>query len=444
MSASDLDLQDEQKSFDGKFVLPTNKSIGAEKIAPDAIDEPCVYFCGNSLGAMPKRAAELVKEELDIWGSRAVEGHFSHPKQREWKDIATLAATELAPLIGASEDEIACMASLTSNLHLMMNTFYQPTPTRFKILCEYKAFPSDQYAFNSQASLHGFDPKDTVLEVQPRPGEYTIRTEDILDIIKKEGQSIAIVLFSGVQYYTGQYFQMEAITKFAQEQGCVCGWDLAHAIGNVPLSLHDWGVDFAVWCSYKYLNSGPGTLGGLFLHQKWDKLTPKFAGWWGHDPDTRFDMPPTFSPAPGAKRFAQSNPSVLATTCLLGSLEVFKEAGGIQKLRGKSIRLTSYLEKLFRSSKFFVEAPSLEQQQTKPCFTIITPSNPEERGAQLSVLFAPSGVMQKIDNGLKLRGIIGDERRPDVIRLTPIPLYNTFQDCQKAAIALDESFEELV
>lgn len=230
------------------------------------------------------------------------------------------------------------------------------------------------------------------------------------------------------------------------------------------MSLHDWGVDFAVWCSYKYLNSGPGTLGGLFIHEKWDHEQPKlvvneneilltipnkhgnnpvnrFAGWWGHDPDTRFEMPPIFSPIPGAKGFAQSNPSVLATVCLLASLELFREAGGINKLREKSIRLTGYLEKLFRRSKYFVDGPI--GTQTKPCFTIVTPSHPEERGAQLSLLFAPSGVMQKIDNELKLRGVIGDERRPDVIRLTPAPLYNTFQDCQKAAIALEESFQEL-
>ncbi|KIJ23873.1 hypothetical protein M422DRAFT_195399, partial [Sphaerobolus stellatus SS14] len=291
---------------------------------------------------------------------------------------------------------------------------------------------------------HGYDPKDAVLEMFPRPGEHTLRTEDILETIKREGQSIALVLFSGVQYYTGQWFSMEAITKAAHEEGCICGWDLAHAVGNVPMSLHDWGVDFAVWCTYKYLNAGPGSIGGLFIHQKWEgKESPKYAGWWGHDPQTRFLMPPEFSPVPGAKGYAQSNPSVFATISLLGSLETFEQVGGITDLRARSVRLTGYLERLLRESKYFVETS--DDNSKRLSFTIITPKNPGERGAQLSLLFYPSrsGVMQKIDEGLKERGVIGDERQPDVIRLAPNPFYNSFRDCKCAAVALKEAFDEI-
>jgi len=338
------------------------------------------------------------------------------------------------------------MGTLTANLHLLMNTFYKPTKGRYKILCEAKAFPSDQYAFASQAVLHGYDPKDAVYEMHPRPGEHTIRTEDILDTIKRDGQTIALVLFSGVQYYTGQWFAMESVTKAAQQEGCICGWDLAHAVGNIPMSLHDWGVDFAVWCTYKYLNAGPGSIGGLFIHEKWeDKEKPRYAGWWGHDPQTRFMMPPEFSPIIGAQGFQQSNPSVLATVSLLGSLETFELAGGIVKLRQKSIRLTAYLEKLLRKSEYFIENYEKGNSEENPCFTIITPKEPGERGAQLSLLFYPplGGAMQKVDDALKARGVIGDERQPDVIRLAPNPLYNSFQDCLATATALEEAFKGL-
>ncbi|KAF8574487.1 kynureninase [Ramaria rubella] len=426
--------------------------MGADLVPTDAAEKSCTYLCGNSLGPLPKKSAEFVREELDVWGSHAVEGHFSHPKQRDWKDFTDLVNPSLARLIGANDNEVACMGTLTSNLHLLMNTFYKPTSTRYKILCEYKAFPSDQvyYAFASQAALHGLDPEDTVLELHARAGEFTLREADILEIIKKEGQSIAMVLFSGVQYYTGQCFPMEAITKAAHDQGCICGWDLAHAIGNVPMSLHVWGADFAVWCSYKYLNSGPGGIGGLFIHEQWDdREKPRYAGWWGHDPQTRFLMPPRFNPIRGAQGFAQSNPSVFAIASLLGSLQVFQDAGGFEKLRAKSIRLTSYLEQRLRDSKYFLEAGSGGSptfvNSTNPCFTIITPSLFSERGSQLSLLFFPaqSGIMQKIDSLLKRQGVVGDERQPDVIRLAPNALYNTFDDCMRAALALDKAFQGL-
>ncbi|KAG2157340.1 pyridoxal phosphate-dependent transferase [Suillus clintonianus] len=436
----------------GEFLIPSNRDIGA-KIPEENADQRCTYLCGNSLGPLNKRSKALLEEELHVWGTRVVKGHFSHPYGREWVNIADTVTPLLAELVGASEKEVACMGTLTANLHLMMAAFYKPTAQRFKILCEDRAFPSDQYAFASQARLHGYDPNEAIIEMRPREGEFTLRESDILDLIAKEGPSISLVIFSGVQYYTGQWFPMKAITTAAKAQGCVCGWDLAHAIGNVPMALHDWDVDFAVWCSYKYLNSGPGGVGGLFLHNKWDNsLLPQYSGWWGHDPATRFDMPPRFSAIPGAQGFQQSNASVLPTVSLLGSLQIFKEVGMMGPLRKRSLQLTSELESRLLKSRFYipineVSAQCLSQgdtaQQGQPGFTIITPRDPESRGSQLSLLFLPpnSDVMQKVFNALSAKGIVGDERKPDVIRLTPAPLYNTLGDCERVASCLEDAFE---
>ncbi|KAI0318648.1 pyridoxal phosphate-dependent transferase [Amylostereum chailletii] len=433
-----------------EFLFPTNSDIGGTRVDGPAI---CTYLCGNSLGLLPKRSAALVQEEFRVWGSKAVEGHFSHPHGRDWMSITDHVNPLLAELLGAKTEEVACMGTLTANLHLMMNTFYRPTAGRYKILCEGKAFPSDQYAFASQARLHGYDPKDTVIELFPRPGEYALREEDILDVIAELGSSIALVIFSGVQYYTGQWFPMESITKAAKNQGCVCGWDLAHAIGNVPMSLHDWGVDWAVWCSYKYLNSGPGGIAGLFVHENLhDQEPPKYAGWWGHDPATRFQMPSTFSPIRGAQGFQQSNPSVLCVASLLGSLQLFKEAGMMKALRARSIKLTAYLEGELVKSTYYIssheagmrypasEATRPKEETLKPAFTIITPHDPGQRGSQLSLAFFPlgAGVMPKVHEGLKRYGVIGDERQPDVIRLAPMGLYNTSADCDSAVRYLAE------
>jgi kynureninase len=452
---SDLDTM-----LSREFIIPSNKDIGT-KIPKEIADQKCTYLCGNSLGPLNKRSKALLQEELDVWGTRAVEGHFAHPYGREWMNIADTVTPLLAELVGASEKEVACMGTLTANLHLMMAAFYKPTAQRFKILCEGRAFPSDQYAFASQARLHGYDPNEAIIEMCPRQGEFTLRESDIVNLIAKEGHSISLVIFSGVQYYTGQWFPMKAITTAAKAQGCVCGWDLAHAIGNVPMALHDWDVDFAVWCSYKYLNSGPGGIGGLFVHEKWENsLLPQFAGWWGHDPATRFAMPPRFSAIPGAQGFQQSNPSVLATVSLLGSLQIFKEVGMMAPLRKRSLRLTSELEMRLMKSRFYVpinevSAQCLLQdvmngedgtaQQGQPGFTIITPRNPESRGSQLSLLFLPpnSDVMDRVFRALSAMGVVGDERRPDVIRLTPAPLYNTLGDCERAASCLEEAFEGL-
>lgn len=282
------------------------------------------------------------------------------------------------------------------------------------------------------------------MEVAPREGEYTLRDEDILAAIEQHGAQTALVLFSGVQYYTGQWFPMENITKKAHEKGCVVGFDLAHAIGNVPMHLHDWGVDFAVWCTYKYLNSGPGGIGGLYVHSKWDQESPpKLKGWWGHDPATRFVMPPEHSAIPGAAGYQQSNPSAILAVTLLGSLEQFTAAGGIETLRAKSTKLTAYLEGLLRSSKHFVSNVS-DIVDGFMAFTIITPREPERRGAQLSLLFlGGDGVMPIVSDGLKKGGVIGDERRPDVIRLAPVPLYNTFEECRMAVIVLERVLDGL-
>ncbi|KAG1877887.1 pyridoxal phosphate-dependent transferase [Suillus subalutaceus] len=435
-----------------EFIIPSNRDIGA-KISEENVDQRCTYLCGNSLGPLTKRSKALLQQELDV--------HFEHPYGREWMNIADTVTPLLAELVGASEKEVACMGTLTANLHLMMAAFYKPTTQRFKILCEGRAFPSDQYAFASQARVHGYDPNEAIIEMCPRQGEFTLRESDIMDLIAKEGPSIALVIFSGVQFYTGQLFPMKAITTAAKAQGCVCGWDLAHAIGNVPMALHDWDVDFAVWCSYKYLNSGPGGIGGLFVHKKWENsLLPQYAGWWGHDPATRFAMPPRFSAIPGAQGFQQSNPSVLATVSLLGSLQIFKEVGMMGPLRKRSLRLTSELEMRLMKSRFYVpinevSAQCLLQdemngkdgtaQQGQPGFTIITPRNPDSRGSQLSLLFLPpnSDVMDRVFSALSAMGVVGDERKPDVIRLTPAPLYNTLGDCERAASCLEEAFEGL-
>ncbi|OSX65052.1 hypothetical protein POSPLADRAFT_1073326 [Postia placenta MAD-698-R-SB12] len=434
---------DPLRAFRAEFAIPTNRQMKATAVGPELADAPCTYLCGNSLGAQPRRARQLVQEELDVWATQGVEGHFDHPHGRDWMHIADTVHPVFAELVGAQESEVACMGTLTANLHLLLNTFYRPTTARYKILCEARAFPSDQYAMASQAAAHGLDPATAILELAPRAGEHTLRTSDILDAITREGPSLALVLFSGVQYYTGQLFAIEAITRAAHAQGCICGWDLAHAAGNVPLALHDWGVDFAAWCTYKYLNAGPGAIGGIFVHERWADEPIRAAGWWGHDAQTRFAMPATFARIRGAQGFQQSNPSVLATAALLGSLGVFRAAGGMGPLRARSVRLTGYLEALLRASRFFVDVQASEGGRTRVGVTIITPADAAERGAQLSLLFLPvgRGVMPRVLQGLGERGVVGDSRRPDVIRLAPCPLYNSWEDVERAVSVLNEVLE---
>ncbi|KAK6521930.1 Kynureninase (L-kynurenine hydrolase), variant 2 [Arthrobotrys megalospora] len=334
----------------------------------------------------------------------------------------------MAKIVGAYRSEIAVMGTLTSNLHFLMAAFYRPTDLRYKIIVEDKAFPSDYYAIESQVLWHGLDSSDAIISISPRPGQYTLDTDDILKVIEEHGSSVAMVLLPGVQYYTGQLFEMEKITKYAKKHDIIVGWDLAHAVGNVELSLHDWQVDFAVWCSYKYLNSGPGGIAGIFVHESRSDQG-RLTGWWGHDRASRFKMENNFVAIPGAGGFQHSNPSVLATVCLLGSLKVFAQTT-MKVIREKSIHLTGYLEELL-----------LADEETAKFYEIITPKNPSERGAQLSLLFK-DGIMDTVFRKLELAGIIADKRDPDVIRIAPAPLYNSYEDVFKFSQKLREAVLE--
>ncbi|KAI8904799.1 pyridoxal phosphate-dependent transferase [Gorgonomyces haynaldii] len=383
-----------------------------------------VYFVGNSLGLQPKITQELVDQELQVWRESAVVGHHAHKYNRRWVDIDEHLLEESAKIVGAQVPEVAIMNTLTVNLHLMMVSFYRPTPKRFKILMEHRSFPSDYFAIASQVQMHNLDPASAIIQVKPREGEYCLRTEDILEIIQNSGDEIALILFSGVQYYTGQYFDIPTITKKGQEKGCFVGWDLAHAVGNVHLKLHEWQVDFACWCTYKYLNSGPGNIGGAFIHEKHHGSNLKrLAGWWGQNPETKFDMTNEFEPIPGANGYRLSNPSVLCCISLYGSLQVFKQTS-MEALVARSKLLTGYLES---------QLLALESDKIK----IITPSDPKQRGAQLSVLFLNDDMMNVFE-GLQRQGIHVDERKPNVIRVSPAPLYNTFEDIYKFVTALKQ------
>lgn len=414
-------------------------AIGLDKKFPSyaqqfSIPKDTVYFCGNSLGLMPKRTKTAVNNELTVWQNQGVTGHFDRSSDglEPWVSIDAPIPKLLAPLIGAKESEVAVMGTLTSNLHMLLARFYRPVSGRAGIIYEAKAFPSDEYAFQSQAKLHGYTQEETLYRVSPREGEYTLRTDDILKQIEKLGEKTAVVLFSGIQFYTGQYFEMEKITKAAHAKGCVVGWDLAHAVGNVPVKLHDWGVDFAVFCSYKYLNSGPGGIGGIFVHERHHNETG-LAGWWSNRLETRFGMKQEFDPIVGAEGFRVSNPSVLNVVCLQSSLEVFSEVdGGIEYLRERSKSMTQYLWDLFTSSEFYGER-----------FVIITPEDPDQRGAQLSILFKGDGEMKKIFDAMAERNIITDEREPNVIRIAPNHLYNTHEEVLKVFNTVEELIRSL-
>ncbi|KAK3838825.1 MAG: pyridoxal phosphate-dependent transferase [Linnemannia gamsii] len=426
--ATHMDSIDPLKALRDEFVIPTRGEIAP---GADRPDEPCTYFCGNSLGLMPKAVARYVTEELQVWGEGAVNSHFKHKFGRPWVRIEETVQEQSARVVGAQKDEVAIMNTLTSNLHTLLAAFYTPTQDRHKILIESKAFPSDHYAVESQIRWHQRDPADSLICQEPRSGETLLRTEDILATIEKHGHEIAVVCFSGIQFYTGQYFEMETITKAAQAKGCIVGWDLAHAAGNVPVQLHDWNVDFACWCSYKYLNSGPGGIAGIFVHERhatnFDRN--RLAGWWGHDKATRFDMVNEFKPIAGAAGFQHSNPSVLTTSALLGSLSVFEKTT-MKDMRAKSLLLTGYLYHL------------LTTEFTTDVLDIITPADPEQRGAQLSLVFK-RGKMMEIFEGLSKRAIIGDERKPDVIRIAPTPLYTRFEDVRLFIVALKELVAEV-
>ncbi|KAF9426531.1 Kynureninase (L-kynurenine hydrolase) [Entomortierella beljakovae] len=425
--AAYMDNRDPLKHLRDEFTIPTRGQMAP---GVDNPNESCTYLCGNSLGLPPKATTRFVTEELQVWGEKGVHGHFTHRFGRPWVRIEETVQEQSARVVGAKKDEVAIMNTLTSNLHTLFAAFYTPTPQRHKVLIESKAFPSDHYAIESQIRWHKLDPKDSLICQEPREGEYLLRTEDILETIEKHGHEIAVVAFSGIQFYTGQYFEIEKITKAAQEKGCIVGWDLAHAAGNVPVQLHDWNVDFACWCSYKYLNSGPGGIAGIFVHERHGSNLDRnrLAGWWGHDKETRFDMVNVFKPIPGAAGFQHSNPSVLTTSALLGSLTVF-EMTTMQEMRTKSYLLTGYLYHL------------LTTEFSKDTLDIITPADPEQRGCQLSLVFK-NGKMMEIFEGMEARGIIGDERRPDVIRVAPTPLYNRFEDVRRFVVELKELIAE--
>ena len=402
--AQQLDEQDPLKSFRNKFLLP--KYNGSDAI----------YLCGNSLGLQPISAKRYLTEQLTNWQEMGVEGWFNGDDP--WLSYYKKLTPVLSAILGANEREISVMNSLTVNLHLLMVSFYKPTTKRYKILMEGGAFPSDQYALESQVRFHGFDPKDAIIEIFPRSGEYTLRTEDILDAIKNNADELALVLFSGINYYTGQFFDIKAITKAAHKVGVIIGFDLAHAAGNVPLKLHDWDVDFACWCSYKYMNSGPGGISGIFVHEKHFKGDHnRFAGWWGYRKDKQFLMAPGFDAEPGAEGWQVSTPPIMLMALHKASLDIFEETGGLPVLRAKSELLTGYLEFLIND---------INLKNGKELFKIITPKEPGKRGSQLSVVCA--GNAKGVFNYLTQNGVIGDWREPNVIRLSPVPLYNSFTD----------------
>jgi kynureninase len=396
-----MDARDPLAYFRERFYIPKTRQ-----------GDDSIYMCGHSLGLQPKTAGSYLDQALQDWAQLGVEGHF-HAKN-PWMPYHRLLTQQTAELVGAQPGEVVVMNSLTVNLHLMMASFYRPTAERHKILVECGAFPSDQYAVKSQILFHGFDPASSLLELVPREGESCIRDEDIESLIDREGNSIALIMLGGVNYATGQVFDMAGVTKAGQCKGCVVGLDLAHAAGNIPLRLHDWGADFAVWCSYKYLNGGPGCVGGCFVHERHKRAweLPRFAGWWGHDEKTRFQMGPDFHPMDGAEGWQLSNPPILALASLRASMEVFSEAG-LERLRAKSVLLTGYMEFLLG-------------QELSAKFSIITPREQERRGAQLSIRLPSDG--RKLCDRLAAEGVIGDWREPDTFRVAAVPLYNSYQD----------------
>ncbi|MFC4210632.1 kynureninase [Pedobacter lithocola] len=403
--AEALDQADDIKDLRQQFIFPKHNH------------KEFIYLCGNSLGLQPKAAKEVLNRQLDNWANHAVEGWFDgdEPWMYYHKELKKL----MAPIVGALPSEVCPMNTLTVNLHLLMVSFYQPKGERFKIIMEGGAFPSDQYAIESQVRFHGFDPKEAIIEVFPRDGEDILRTEDIVAKIEENRNEIALVLFGGINYYTGQWYDMETITKAGHSIGAIVGWDLAHAAGNVPVKLHDWDVDFACWCSYKYQNSGPGGISGIFVHEKHFGNTDlnRFAGWWGYQENKRFKMEKGFVPEAGADGWQISCTQVMPMALYHASLQIFEKAGFIEALRVKSITLTKYLE-------FVINQVNIELGYQQ--YRIITPEDFNSRGAQLSIIAKEQG--KPIFDGLVANHILGDWREPNVIRLSPVPLYNSFED----------------
>jgi kynureninase len=410
-AALELDATDDLPTLRGQFHVPPHGTGEA------------AYFAGNSLGLQPRVVRERIGAELDDWARLGVEGHGEGT--RPWVSYHELLRGPSARLVGGLPSEVVVMNSLTVNLHLMMISFYRPTPERHAIVIEDTAFPSDSYAVRSQAAFHGFDPDEAVLRLKPRAGEATLRTDDVVSFLAAHGDRVALVLLGAVNYYSGELLDIAAITAAGHAAGAVVGWDLAHAAGNVVLRMHDWDVDWAAWCSYKYLNSGPGSLAGAFVHERHlaDRTLPKLAGWWSTDPAIRFRMGPTVTPVDTVDSWQLSNPPILAMAPVLASLEMF-DAVGMDALRAKSIRLTGYLESL------------LDALGGQRPFEVITPRDPDRRGAQLSVRIRGTDAGSVTTRLRREHGVYADARQPDVVRLAPAPMYCTFHDCWRAATAL--------
>ncbi|MDR3694993.1 kynureninase [Mucilaginibacter sp.] len=414
--ATRLDEQDPLKDFQSKFLIPQHNG------------KDVIYLCGNSLGLQPANARAEVDKILNGWQERAIEGFFTGDEP--WLDFHKRLTRTLSVMLGAEKEEVTIMNSLTVNLHLLMVSFYKPAGKRYKIMIEGGAFPSDQYAVASQVRFHGYDPKDAIIELFPRVGEFNLRTEDILKKINENRDELALVLFSGVNYYTGQLFDMPAITKAAHEADAIAGFDLAHAAGNVPVQLHDWGVDFATWCSYKYINSGPGGISGAFVHKKHFDNTElsRFEGWWGFREDKRFLMPSVFEGEKGAAAWQLSTSPAILLALHKASLDIFEEAGGLAPLRAKSELLTGYLEFLING---------INEKHGDELFKIISPKNKSDRGCQLSIVCKQNG--KATFDKLTENGVIGDWREPNVIRLSPAPLYNSFKQVFDTGLILAAS-----
>ena len=402
--AKNLDSQDVLSDYRARFYIP---NINGQE---------ALYFTGNSLGLQPKSTVNYLNQELDDWAEFGVEGHFK--AKNPWVSYHNILSHPFAKLVGAYPNEVVAMNGLSVNLHLMLVSFYLPNGRRTKILCESKAFPSDQYVLESQVKFHGLDPQETIVEVAPRDGEHTIRHEDILATIDELGDELALVFWGGVNYYTGQVFDMADISSKASAVGAVVGFDLAHGVGNVMLDLHNWQVDFACWCSYKYLNSGPGSVSGVFVHQKHasNSELPRFAGWWGHDQERRFLMEKHFAPMMGAQGWQLSNAPVFSMAACKASMDLFDEVG-MPALSAKSRQLTNFMEFIFND---------ISSRYTNCNFEIITPKETKQRGCQLSILTHGQG--KNLFDYISAKGVIADWREPNVIRLAPVPFYNSFED----------------
>jgi len=416
--AQKMDKNDPLKSFRERFLMPNFH------------EKPVRYFTGNSLGLQPKQTKEYIQEELDAWAKYGVEGHFLAKKP--WFSYHENLTNKVAAIVGAKPLEVVVTHSLTTNLHLLMVSFFRPEGKRRKLLCEAKAFPSDQYALETQVKFHGLNIEEDLIEIAPREGEHLIREEDILSKIEEVGDELALVMIGGVNYYTGQLFDMKKITEAAHKVGAIAGFDLAHAAGNINLELHDWGMDFAAWCSYKYLNSSPGGVSGIFVHERHANRPelPRFAGWWGHDKEDRFLMEPGFKPMHGAEGWQLSNAPVIGMAAHNASLDIFMEAG-MDRIGEKRDVLTAYLE--------YIIDDITERNKEKCRFEIITPRDKTKRGAQLSILAHGQG--KALFDQLSDEGVVADWREPNVIRVAPAPLYNTFEDVYYFGQILEASIQ---